>query len=476
MLFTDLFFLLYFLPAVLFALRFIQGRWANLTSIFRLAIIGLTLLFYAYGNWMWVILFFCISASAYGFGFLQTIVPVSWRRVVLALGILTCLSYLWVFKYLNWFGTLLPFLTPYQIVIAKLLGADGNSIQLPPGISFYVFEALSFLIDLHRGLIVFPRNPLHFFTFITMFPRFIAGPIVRYRDVIGQILSWSGMRLLSGLNLFAVGFSMKILFADQAAKLVPYAYSVTHPDFVQSFLGVSGYTLQIYFDFWAYSIMATGLGLCLGFSFPDNFNLPYKSVSISDFWRRWHLSLSSWLRDYLYISLGGNRRGRLRTYVNLLLTMTLGGLWHGANLTFVIWGFFHGALMAIERIVGEPRLGLVPHWIRMGCTLLMVAAGWVLFRAADLKQAFDVYAGLMGFHGFASQFSTNPLTKSGFPLICIFASIGFLLFGERHLITKGGLTELACINKPSVFILGLFVLAFIMRLSEDTIPFLYFQF
>jgi alginate O-acetyltransferase complex protein AlgI len=476
MLFTDPFFLLYFLPIVLLTLRLVQGTGNSLTWIFRLGVIGLTLLFYAYENWTWAILFLCIAFSSYVFGFLQTLGPVWWRRVALFLGIFACLSYLCVFKYLNWFVTLLPYLAAYRNTIANLFGAESNNIQLPPGISFYTFEAVSFLIDIYRDVIVFPRNPLHFFTFITMFPRFIAGPIVRYKDVIGQILSWPGMRLLSGLNLFAVGFSMKILFADQAAKLVPYAYSVTHPDFIQSIIGVSGYTLQIYFDFWAYSIMATGLGLCLGFSFPDNFNLPYKAVSVSDFWRRWHLTLSYWLRDYLYFSLGGSRQGRFRKYVNLLITMTIGGLWHGASFTFLAWGFYHGALMVIERVIGEPRMERVPRWIRMGCTLVMIATGWVLFRATSFKQAVDVYAGLMGFHGFASQFSGTSLMKSGFPLVCIFVSVGFLVFGERRLIAKEGLTALPYINKPTVLIFSLFVLAFIMRLSEDTIPFLYFQF
>jgi len=476
MLFTDLFFLLYFLPATLLALRLIQGTRSNLSCFFRLGVICITLLFYGYENWTWAILFLWIASSTFVLGFMQTLGPFWWRRVALFVGIFACVSYLCVFKYFNWLATLLPYLVPYRNTLAELFGTEGNSIQLPPGISFYIFEAVSFLIDIHRGVVVFPRNPLHFFTFITMFPRFIAGPIVRYKDVIGQILSWSGMQLLAGLNLFAVGFSMKILFADQAAKLVPYAYSVTHPDFIQSFIGVSGFTLQIYFDFWAYSIMATGLGLCLGFSFPDNFDLPYKAVSISDFWRRWHLTLSHWLRDYLYFSLGGSRRGRFRKYINLMFTMMIGGLWHGADFTFLAWGFYHGTLMVIERIIGEQRLGRVPRWIRMTYTLLMVATGWVIFRASSFEQAIDVYAGLLGFHGFASQFSGNLLMKSGFALVCIFISVGFLIFGERYLITKGGLTALPYINKPMLLNFSLFVLAFVMRLSEDTIPFLYFQF
>ncbi len=309
-----------------------------------------------------------------------------------------------------------------------------------------------------------------------MFPRFIAGPIVRYADLENQLRNWPGMQVARGLTLFATGFCMKCLFADQFAVFVPYGFTVSQPDFVQAWLGVLAYTFQLYFDFWSYSIMATGLGVCLGFEFHDNFRSPYKAVSLSRFWRRWHITLSSWLRDYLYIGIGGNRHGALRTYGSLLLTMTLGGLWHGANITFLLWGLYHGVALALERAIGEDRLARVPSAIRHAATFGLVVIGWVLFRSANLPQAQAILAGMVGTHGFAPAFNPLLLQKQTFAAGLTLFGLAFFVWGERRLVTESPLASRDFPLAIQVMVFALFAVAIPVALSSAAIPFLYFQF
>ncbi len=295
-------------------------------------------------------------------------------------------------------------------IFVPYFGAQ-NSIVLPPGISFFVFEALSFAIDAYRGKVKRPVRLVDYLTFLAMFPRFIAGPIVRYDDMADQFRAWPGVQLGRGLTVFALGFCIKSLFADSFAVFVPYGFSVQSPDMLQSWTGALAYTFQLYFDFWGYSLMATGLGLCIGFAFPDNFRSPYRAISITQFWQRWHMTLSRWLRDYLYISMGGNRCAPWRVSLNLFLTMLIGGLWHGANFTFVAWGAYHGLLLVIERLLGEERLSRFPVVARQIATFFLVVVGWVFFKSDSFAQAWNVLAGMAGMNGVATQFSPSLLSK-----------------------------------------------------------------
>jgi alginate O-acetyltransferase complex protein AlgI len=475
MLFTDPLFLFYFLPAVLLGLRCIawKNRFARPAKGF---VVIATLVFYAHQNWRWVFVFLAVCVSAYVGGWALATARQDWaRRVWLGVTIACCVLVLSLFKYLNWMATIWPVLQPVKALLIPAFGPK-DDIVLPPGISFYVFEAISYCFDIYRRKIPAPAKPLDFLCFIAMFPRFIAGPIVRYVQLEKDIHNWAGMHVSQGLALFATGFAMKCLLADQFAVFVPYAFGVARPDFLQAWIGVAAYSFQLYFDFWAYSIMATGIGLCLGFRFPDNFHSPYHATSISDFWRRWHISLSSWLRDYLYIPLGGNRVSRWRCHANLLVTMLLGGLWHGANFTFAIWGLYHGTILVIERVVGEDRLSQLPKPIRHSVTLLLIATGWSLFKSNDLMQATSVMQGMLGLHGFAGQFNSMLVEKNTFAAGLAVSGVVFCVRGEKWLVRDCRLADIEFEPATQVLLWLLLVVSLLVAASSSSIPFLYFQF
>lgn len=475
MLFTDPLFLFYFLPVTLVLLR-CCARTGGLNTAVKLLIIASTLVFYAYENWLWVIVFLAVIGGAYGYGWaLASTERTGWRRFWLGAALVHCLLSLSAFKYLNWLAELWMPLQPARDCLTPWFGSDGK-IVLPPGISFYVFEAISYCFDIYRRKIRPPANPLDFLCFIAMFPRFIAGPIVRYADLEAQIKGWTGMRLSQGLALFAVGFSMKCLFADQYAIFVPYGFNVPQPDFAQAWTGVICYSFQLYFDFWAYSIMATGLGLCLGFEFPDNFRSPYHARSITQFWRQWHISLSIWLRDYLYIPLGGSRMAGWRVTVNLFATMLLGGLWHGANVTFIAWGAYHGLLLVLERQIGEERLARLHRGLRHALTLVLVAIGWTLFRSTNITQAGDVLLGLAGLNGLMDQFNPLLIEKNILSFGLALLGLAFGVWGEKWLVRDQAISRQEFPGHVQWMLWLVFLFALIMNASNAAIPFLYFQF
>lgn len=475
MLFTDPLFLFYFLPLALLALR-ICAFSGTFTTAAKLAIITATLVFYAYGNWLWCGVFLLVIGGTYLCTLLVLNSQQPWaRRAGLWGAVAWAVSALGFFKYLNWLVALWPALSPVKNALLPYFG-NKDLIVLPPGISFYVFEALSFTIDAYRGRITTPVRWLNYLCFIAMFPRFIAGPIVRYVDMAGQFTAWRSMQLSQGLSVFALGFIIKSLLADQYAVFVPYAFEAQRPDFLQAWAGALAYSMQLYLDFWGYSLMATGLGLCLGFRFPDNFRAPYRAASIGEFWRRWHISLSQWLRDYVYISLGGNRCMDWRVSLNLFLTLLLGGLWHGANFTFVAWGAYHGALLAIERQIGEQRREGIPRGIQQALTLLLIIAGWVLFRANTFGQAADIFAGMLGLHGFAGQFNPLLALKHMPALILALAGLFAFRFIEDYAVTDTPISHRDFSAWAHYLLFGAFILALLLSLSSREIPFLYFQF
>ena len=269
---------------------------------------------------------------------------------------------------------------------------------LPLGISFFTFQLVSYVVDVHRGSVKVERDPVRFAAYILMFPHLIAGPIVRYADIREEMHAdrrKSG-RIGLGIQYFIVGLAQKVLIANTVAPLADHSFGLTagHLDAAAAWLGIWAYTLQIYFDFCGYSNMAIGLAFLLGFTFPRNFDYPYLSQSITEFWRRWHMSLSSWFRDYVYIPLGGNRLGGWKTVRNLLIVFFLTGLWHGAAWRFIVWGLYHGAFLMLERFGLGRLLDRAPRLVRHLYALVVVMVGWVFFRADSLPQALH-YLGAM---------------------------------------------------------------------------------
>ncbi len=343
---------------------------------------------------------------------------------------------------------------------------------LPVGISFYTFQSMSYTIDIYRGQARPARSFLDFACYVSLFPQLVAGPIVRYRDMDEQLRSrthtWS--KAGAGITLFVLGLAKKVLVADAVAPLADAAFSQTSPGLAAAWSGLLAYTLQIYFDFSGYSDMAVGLGLLLGFQFPQNFNSPYKAVSITDFWRRWHISLSTWLRDYLYIPLGGNRHGPARTYFNLWLTMLLGGLWHGADWTFLAWGAWHGLWLALERMHGKRSFAdALPLPVQTAWTFLLVMLGWVFFRAPTFAVALRYFAGLAGCNGTGSLPTPTETVALPWIALALAAALAFRAPNTWQLAPRP-------IWRLAVALGALFVLCVATILVNSSSPFLYFQF
>jgi alginate O-acetyltransferase complex protein AlgI len=392
MVFSSITFLFYFLPIFLilyFITPTIQAKNA-VTLVF-------SLLFYAWGEPRFVIILLCSIAFNFCAALLIDAREGAARRYALAVAVAGNLLLLGVFKYANFItANLAALLTPFG---AKSIATN---IALPLGISFFTFHCLSYVIDVYRRRFKANRNPIDIALYISLFPQLVAGPIVRYKTVARQLDArrFTLGRASVGARIFIVGLAQKVLVADVVAPLVQVTFDQVHDrSLVEAWIGLISYTVQIYFDFAGYSHMAIGLGIVLGFTFPRNFRMPYTSLSITEFWRRWHMSLSSWLRDYLYIPLGGNRGTDAQTYRNLIMVFLLCGLWHGANWTFVLWGAWHGAFLVIERLGLGRVLARIPTPARWAYALLAVMGGWVLFRAADLPSAIGYYASLFGRHG-----------------------------------------------------------------------------
>jgi alginate O-acetyltransferase complex protein AlgI len=372
MVFSTVSFLFVFLPA--FLLSYAVLPWKNLTAL------AFSLLFFSWGEGTYLALLLGSIGLNYFVG-LSLGEKFRYRRLALALGIAANLTILGYYEY---FGFLLAEVFS--------LSAPANEIpHLPLGISFFTFQAMSYLIDVYRGDTPRARSFFDLALYIAMFPQLIAGPIVRYSTV---ALALRERRVTSydiyrGGFLFVIGLSYKTLIANNCAIVADAAFAKVAVGLASSeaWLGIIAYSLQIFFDFAGYSLMAIGLGRIMGFHFPSNFNYPYISKSITEFWRRWHISLSSWFRDYLYIPLGGNRHGAMRTYLNLFLVFFLCGLWHGAAWTFIVWGVFHGVILALERMGLRNWINRLPSTLQYSYTLLLVMLGWVLFRAETMDEA-----------------------------------------------------------------------------------------
>jgi len=394
------------------------------------------------------------------------------KKRFLSFSVIGSLSLLGFFKYSG-------MLTVWMNAVAELFVAPSAGtnvipiieVLLPIGISFYTFQAISYTVDLYRGRANEAQDLVSFAAYIAMFPQLIAGPIVRYEWIADELRErrHGADKVLLGLRFLALGLAKKVVVADTFALAVPLAFDTDAPSFEAAWAGVLSYTLQIYFDFSAYSDMAVGLGLFFGFSFPQNFDSPYKSRSITEFWRRWHITLSTWLRDYLYIPLGGNRKGATRTYLNLMIVMLLGGLWHGASIAFVIWGAWHGALLAVERASRDfhPTRWLPPV-AALALTQLLVIIGWVPFRS-------ESWSGTTGI--LSAMFLTCPSGSWVFaglsPLVVWLIPLGFLLCwllpNTWELLERGD-------NVGYLRDFLLLAVSIAIVLANQASPFLYFQF
>jgi alginate O-acetyltransferase complex protein AlgI len=380
MVFNSNVFLFAFLPIV-FTLF-----WLSRTKQQRYVVLTVSgYVFYGYwdGRFCFLLLFSSLVSFAAGIMIDRAPSPAV-RRAWMVGSVAVDLSVLGFFKYYDFLAGNLGRLLPGPAL--PLL-----HVVLPIGISFYTFHTISYIVDVARGRVRATHNLFEYLAYVSLFSQLVAGPIIRYREIEADLERIDGPpredHLARGIGFFVVGLIKKVVIADGIAGWIDPLLAVPASlSMAGAWLTALGYALQLYYDFSGYSDMAVGLGLMFGLRIPQNFNAPYRALGISDFWHRWHISLSSWLRDYLYIPLGGNRKGEARTYANLIVTMLLGGLWHGANWTFVVWGAYHGTLLALGRLMG-PLVAPLPELVRRAGTFLLVVLGFVIFRSSDLGMA-----------------------------------------------------------------------------------------
>lgn len=477
MLFSSPIFIFVFLPIVILLIGLARK------DIHNILLLIASLVFYAWGGLAQTPIFIGSIVINYFFGLLLHYGGDKRAKLILASGVIANLLLLGYFKYFNFLMDNIN----WVVTAGGSQPIEYSAVALPIGISFFTFHAMSYIIDVYRKKVPVQKNFLDLALYISFFPQLIAGPIVRYIDVATQFKQriLSIQKAAEGIQRFIFGLAKKVIIANSMAYLADQVFS-TPVDQISpgaAWLGILAYTFQIYFDFSGYSDMALGLAKIFGFNFPENFNYPYVAQSIKEFWRRWHISLSTWFRDFLYIPLGGNKGSTAKTIRNLLIVFFCTGFWHGASWNFVIWGMFHGTFLLIERVGFEKVLEKLWKPVRIGYTLLVVMIGWVFFRADTLTGALD-YIGKMSFIGSASGvqvFAWEYLdTKTVF--ILLFATIySFRIF--RRIIEffqlKGENSEMyKAAFYSGKFVIGMFLLFItISYLAASTYnPFIYFRF
>jgi alginate O-acetyltransferase complex protein AlgI len=467
MVFTSHFFIFYFLPFVLTVYYALPRRWKNLF---------LTLASYLFYGWFkpWYVSLMLVS-TVVDYFCARTISKEgqaqSRRKAALIMSIIVNLGLLGVFKYYVFAASNLSWLL-------QTFGHGGfqvMSVVLPIGISFYTFQTMSYTIDVYRGHAHPVRSIFDFSCFVALFPQLIAGPIIRYNTVEEQLRERTHTvdRFTRGILLFMLGFSKKILLANPCGEIADAAFGAGAPMALQAWMGVTAYAFQIYFDFCGYSDMAVGLGRMFGFEFIKNFDAPYRSKSFTEFWRRWHISLSTWLRDYLYIPLGGNKKGANRTYLNLMIVMLLGGFWHGANWQFILWGAYHGVLLALERLIGKRSFySRLPGVFQILITFTLTLFAWVFFRAENLTLAWRYFGAMFGLIPASAAALLLDMKIHTPYLLFMFGLSAFLVFQKRQAMDW---VEQVNFGK-GLLVIFLFILALAMMFTQAFNPFLYFQF
>ncbi len=477
MVFSSVTFLVFFLPISLGVYFLLSPRWRNIWLLVS------SLFFYIWGMGALVLVLITSVIVDYMMGWVVESGMDTGNRNRVRLGVtgsvLVNLLLLGYFKYANFFVDQLN-------TLAQHFGFEQiawTSIILPIGISFYTFQSMSYTIDLSRGRAKRVRNPLDFGLYVTMYPQLVAGPIVRFHEISAQLTNRSVSldRFVLGATRFAHGLAKKVLIGDMVAPIANAAFAADAVSLSSgaAWLGIIAFTIQIYFDFSGYTDMAIGLGTMMGFDFPENFRRPYSAVSMTDFWRRWHITLSNWFRDYVYVPLGGSRDGKRRTMVNLWIVFILVGLWHGAAWTFILWGFYNGLILVIERAtgqrpVGDDQVSWAP--LRRAGVLLAVMLGWVMFRSPTVGAAFDYVGAMFTAGGFTPDTVTAALgTKAILAMAIGIASVlipGTVVGG--HILTRWhGLDGTAARVAVSAVV---FPLALIAVANGSFSPFLYYQF
>lgn len=453
MIFSSITFLFYFIPAVLVMYYLVPARFQNAI------LFGASLIFYAWGEPIYISMMILSSLIDYTHGLLVDRYRGTWKsKAAVASSVILNLGLLSVFKYSGLF-------------------------PLPIGISFYTFQTMSYTIDVYRGEVKVQKNILNFGTYVTMFPQLIAGPIVRYVEVEPELdyrnrrLDWDGAA--RGLWRFGLGLAKKVLLANTMGELWAILSGPAGPGSVAgAWLGLVAYGLQIYFDFSGYSDMAIGLGRMFGYSYPENFNYPYLAQSVTEFWRRWHMTLSRWFRDYLYIPLGGNRVSPTRWYVNLMIVWGATGLWHGASWNFLAWGLFFGVMLMLEKMFLLRWTGRLPRVLRHTYALFLVLIGWALFAMADMGDASGYFAALVGktVPFIASETGYYLSSYLGILVLCVIGAtelpkrLAAKIFGGEKM--QKSVTPYVAL----VLLIVLFVLSLASLVNGSYNPFLYFRF
>ena len=459
MIFSSIPFLYYFLPAVLAVYYLTPRREKN--AVLLLA----SLFFYGWGEpkLLWLMVFTIAVFYLCGLAIGRS---AHHKKAWLSLSVCVGVGLLGLFKYADFFISSVNAATGMSLPLLKL--------ALPVGISFYTFQCLSYTVDVYRGTVPPQKNPISFGAYVALFPQLIAGPIVRYADVARELEerthSWENVGM--GLRRFVVGLSKKVILADNLAMLAKLYRESAEPSLVFAWLYAVAFTLNIYFDFSGYSDMAIGLGRMFGFHFPENFNYPYLSKSVTEFWRRWHISLGSWFRDYVYIPLGGNRVSKRKWVRNILVVWMLTGLWHGAAWNFVLWGLLFAALLMMEKAL--PGLQRLPGFLRHGYVLLAVILSFVLFNADTLAQAGNDFSALFGLAGlplFTAE--TGYYLRSYAPALVI-ACIGATPL-VKQAAQKIGENRAFQMLEPVLW-LGLLLVCTAYLVDGSFSPFLYFRF
>lgn len=472
MVFSSSVFLFGFLP-LLFGLYFLaMPKYRNYI------LLVFSLVFYGWGGPAYLVLMMAVVMADYVFALL---ISMTNRRklkklcvFMAVLGNLGCLGY---FKYTNFLVDNINSIFGTSIEVAKIV--------LPIGISFFTFQAMSYVIDVYRGDVAVQKNPFYVMLYVALFPQLVAGPIVRYKTVEEEIISRTVRvdDVADGLERFIIGFAKKIIVANNVGALADKIFGMAQVDMPLAWTGAVAYTLQIYFDFSAYSDMAIGLGRIFGFHFDENFNFPYISQSVGDFWRRWHISLTTWFRDYVYIPLGGNRRGMPRMYLNMFVIWTLTGIWHGAEWNFILWGMYYFVFQAAEKLFLGKLLEKIPRVFRHVYTMLVVVFGWVIFRCDDgIGHLVRYTRSMFSFH--VTGNSTGILSAY-FAKYGIYLVLGVIFSVPLYRLIKGALakkiaghtavgTVVACCGY--VLLLVVFYVSVLFLVNSTYNPFIYFRF
>ena len=459
MIFSSIPFLYCFLPAVILLYFVVPGRGKNVVLLLA------SLVFYAWGELRYTLLMLVMITQGYVFGRLIDSRR-RWSKLFLTTSVVISLGVLGYFKYAGFFLESFGAVTGLAVPVLK--------VTLPIGISFYTFQVISYVIDVYRKTVAAQRSYIDMAMYISMFPQLIAGPIVRYSDIEGElhVRKHSTEKTACGIRRFIIGLSKKVLIANQLGELIDAYAGASQPSVLFVWLYAIACTLQIYFDFSGYSDMAIGLGRMLGFHFGENFEYPYISRSITEFWRRWHISLSTFFRDYVYIPLGGNRYHAIR---NIFIVWLLTGLWHGASWNFIFWGLFYGVLLFIEKTLFKKKLQKIPAPFCYIYTMFFVILGWALFYFTDLnalwtfiKSAFGVGTALYDLTA-VSTFCTNAWLIA----VCVIASTPIPTIIHKNFCKKSKV--FAAISEPILVIVGLGV-CFVLLVGQTYNPFLYFRF